>query len=351
MKSNGDDYRHEILIVDDRRENLQLLNSFLVARGYRVRMAMNGETALLSIGVKIPDLILLDIRMPGMDGYEVCRILKGKENTASIPIIFISAHDDVEAKVKAFNVGGVDYITKPFANEEVVARVMTHLQLVDYQRNLELRIEEGIHEIRKLNNELELTQNEMIVTLGALMETRDNETGKHVVRVARYSEVLAELYGLDAETTNLIHLAAPFHDAGKVAIPDHILNKPGKFTPEEWEIMKTHAMKGYEIFRHSARPVLKMAAIIAKEHHERWDGKGYPLGLSKEEISVPGRIVILADVFDALTHKRSYKEAWSIQRTMDYISQMKGRMFEPRLVELMTRHLDRFVEICKELRD
>ncbi|WP_457672981.1 HD-GYP domain-containing protein [Thiolapillus sp.] len=342
---------HEILVVDDRRENLQLLSSFLEAEGYRVRMAMNGQVALMSIASKVPDLILLDIRMPGMDGYEVSRELKARAETASIPIIFISAQDDVQAKIKAFKVGGVDFISKPFANEEVVARVRTHLQLIDYHRNLERRVAEAVDRIRRLNDELELTQNEMVVTLGALMETRDNETGKHVIRVAEYSRLLARLYGLDEETVGLIHMAAPFHDVGKVAIPDRILNKPGRFTPEEWEIMKTHALKGYEIFRYSARPVLKMAAIIAKEHHERWDGKGYPHGLWGERISLPGRVVILADVFDALTHERPYKKAWSIEDTVAYIRENRGRMFEPRMVDLFVDHLDEFTRIYSDLRD
>jgi len=336
---------HEILVVDDRRENLQLLNSFLVAEGYRVRSALNGPTALMSIEAKKPDLILLDIRMDGMDGFEVCRKLKADPETADIPIIFISARDDTEAKVEAFRAGGVDYVAKPFANEEVIARVRTHLQLTDYQHNLEKRIEEGLAEIRNLNEELELTQDEMIRTLGALMEKRDDETGQHVVRVAEFSKRLAELYGLDEETTKLIYQAAPLHDAGKVAIPDAILNKPGAFDEEEWEIMKTHSMKGYEVFKDSTRPILKMAATIAKEHHEQWDGKGYPDGLKGEEISIAGRIVFLSDVFDALSHKRVYKEAWSLPDVRAFIAEQSGRMFDPRLVALFLEHFDEFVAI------
>lgn len=336
---------HEILIVDDRRENLQLLNSFLAAEGYRVRSALNGPTALRSIEAKKPDLILLDIRMSGMDGFEVCRRLKTDPETEDIPIIFISARDDTEAKVEAFRAGGVDYVTKPFANEEVVARVRTHLQLTDYRHNLEKRIEEGLAEIRKLNEELELTQDEMIRTLGTLMEKRDDETGQHVVRVAEFSKRLAELYGLDEETTKLIYKAAPLHDAGKVAIPDAILNKPGEFDDEEWEIMKSHSIKGYEVFKGSTRPILKMAATIAKEHHERWDGSGYPDGLRGEEISIAGRIVVLADVFDALSHKRVYKGAWSIEEVRKFIEENIGKMFDPALARLFLDHYDEFVEI------
>lgn len=343
--------KREILIVDDRRENLLLLSSFLETEGYRVRMAVNGDMALMSIARRTPDLILLDIRMPGLDGYTVARKLKKNPETASIPVIFISAQDDVEAKMMAFEAGGVDFITKPFANQEVVARVRTHLQLIDYQKNLERRVEEGLSEIRKLNRELELTQNEMIVSLGTLMETRDNETGKHVVRVAEYSRRLAELYGLDKETIELIHVAAPFHDVGKVAIPDHILNKPGRFTTDEWEIMKTHAIRGWEIFRHSERPVLKMAATIAREHHERWDGSGYPHGLKGKDISIAGRIVILADIFDALSHARPYKEAWSMDRTLAYIQKNRERIFDPDIIDLFAANLAEFLAIYASLKD
>jgi len=339
------EYHHEILIVDDRLENLKLLSSFLLKEGYRVRSALDGETALLSIKAKHPDLILLDIKMDGMDGFEVCHHLKEDPQTAMIPIIFISARDDTEAKVRAFREGGVDYITKPFASEEVVARVRTHLQLNDYQHNLEKRIDEGVRKIKLLNEELELTQDEMIRTLGALMEKRDDETGQHVVRVAEFSRRLAQLVGLDTETTRLIYKATPLHDAGKVAIPDNILNKKGPLTPEEWEIMKTHAVKGYEIFKDSTRPVLKMAAIIAKEHHERWDGSGYPDGLKGEEISMAGRIVHIADVFDALSHKRVYKEAWSLDKVKAFMVENSGKMFDPTLTRLFLDHYDDFVAI------
>jgi len=342
---------HDILLVDDRRENIELLSSFLADKGYKIRSALDGTTALASIRAKSPDLILLDIEMPDLNGYDVCERLKKNPQTATIPIIFISAHDDIEAKIKAFQIGGVDYITKPFANEEVVARVKMHLELTDYQHKLEDKIAEGLVEIKKLNEDLELTQKEMIVTLGTIMETRDDDTGHHVLRVAQYSQLLAKLYGLEDEMVDLIYKAAPFHDAGKVAIPDNILNKPGKFEPQEWEIMKTHAYKGYEIFKGSTRPVLKMAATIAKEHHEHWDGKGYPKGLAGENIHIAGRIVILADVFDALTNKRVYKDAWSIEESVSFIKEQRGKMFEPKIVDIFIEHLDKFKTIYETLKD
>jgi len=342
---------YEILLVDDRKENLELLSSFLANKGYKIRTALNGEIALGTIKAKKPDLILLDIEMPGMNGYEVCQELKSNSKTENIPIIFISAHDDIEAKIQAFQMGGVDYIPKPFANEEVVARVKMHLELADYQHNLEAKIQEGLVEIKQLNDDLELTQKEMTITLGTLMETRDNDTGHHVVRVAKYSKLLAALYGLDKKSINLIYKAAPFHDAGKVAIPDSILNKPGKLDSQEWEIMKSHSIKGYEIFKDSTRPILQIAAIIAKEHHEQWNGSGYPQGLRKEEISIAGRIVMLADVFDALTADRVYKKAWSIEQAVEFIQEKSGEMFEPKLVDIFVKNIDSFVKIHKRLKD
>jgi len=337
-------HNKEILLVDDRKENLELLSNFLHEKGYKVRSALDGATALMSVAAREPDLILLDVEMPHMDGYEVCRKLKSDPQTETIPIIFISAHEDTEAKIKAFQAGGVDYISKPFANEEVITRVNTHIRLSDYQHNLEKKVQEGLEK-------LEVTQKEMIVTLSTIMETRDDDTGQHVVRVANYSKLLAELYGLDAERVNLIYKAAPFHDAGKVAIPDDILNKPGKFEPDEWETMKTHAIRGYEIFKASTGEILQMAATIALEHHECWNGSGYPHGLKGEEISIAGRIVILADILDALTTKRVYKEAWSFERASDFIKEQRGLIFEPKIVDLFLENEGLFVSIYNKLKD
>jgi putative two-component system response regulator len=342
---------NEILLVDDRRENLELLSSFLVDRGYKIRSALNGTMALGTIAAKKPDLILLDIEMPDINGYEVCKKLKNNSETKNIPIIFISAHDDVEAKIKAFQNGGVDYISKPFANEEVVARVKMHLELAQYQHSLEDKVQEGLAEIRHLNEDLELTQQEMIMTLSTIMETRDDDTGNHVIKVAEYTKLLAEFYGLDKKTIDIIYKATPFHDAGKVAIPDNILNKPGKLDADEWEIMKSHSIRGYEIFKDTTRPILKMAAIIAKEHHEYWNGKGYPDGLKGEEIHIAGRLVVLADVFDALTSERVYKRAWSIEEATKFIQEQRGEMFDPKIVDIFLAHINEFVAIYNRLKD
>lgn len=336
---------YEILIVDDVRENIQLLDSFLNQKNYKIRTALNAEMALASINAKYPDLILLDINMPNMNGFEVAQILNQDPKTNGIPIIFISGNSSVEDKVNAFRAGGVDYITKPFANEEVLARVSMHLQLSEYKNNLEYKVQEGLTFIQNLNNELELTQKEIILAMSAVAEERSDETGQHVKRVGEYAFLLAKLASLDEETCSMIYKAAPMHDIGKVGIPDSILHKEGELNDYEWEIMKSHSQKGYNIFKDSTRPVLIMAGKIAIQHHERWDGSGYPKGLKGENLHIAGRIVSLVDVFDALTHDRCYKKAWSIEETIQYIRENKAKMFDPSLVDLFLENIDKFIEI------
>lgn len=351
MSTSFNPKEHEILVVDDTTANVKLLTEILSEQGYQVRVAINGEMALQSIAVKIPDLLLLDIKMPGMDGFEVCKQLRSDTKTHSVPIIFISAMKETEDKLNAFRAGGQDYITKPFANEEVIARVKTHLELHDYQQHLEKRVKHAIHEIQELNTELEETQEELIAMLGATLEERSYEAGQHVVRVAEYAFLLAKLYGVDHETCELIRKAAPMHDIGKVAIPDSILNKPGLLTPEERAVIQTHAQKGYEILKGSKRSILQMAAVIAHAHHEKWDGTGYPQGLKGEDIHVAGRICAVADVFDALSNERVYKPAWPLEKILDLFKQERGKSFEPKLIDLFLDHLDEFLAIRDRLED
>ncbi|WP_218644558.1 response regulator [Thiomicrorhabdus cannonii] len=341
--------RYEILVVDDMIANVKLLTSVLEKQGYQVRAAINGEMALQSVHLKTPDLILLDIKMPNMNGFEVCQQLKADPSTESIPVIFISAMGETEDKVTAFRSGGVDYITKPFANEEVLARVNTHLQLHDYQTQLEERVRLAVLEIQNLNHELEVTQGEVISMMGATIEERSHETGLHVQRVAAYCHLLAKLYGVEEHKCDLIFKAAPLHDIGKVAIPDNILHKPGRLTDEEMAIMRSHAQKGYDIFKSSQSALLQMAALIAHQHHEKYDGNGYPQGLKGEEIDIAGRICAVADVFDALGHDRVYKKAWPLQEILDYFKAESGKSFEPKLVELLLNNLNDFLAIKERL--
>ncbi|MDC9728129.1 MAG: two-component system response regulator [Methyloprofundus sp.] len=338
----------DILIVDDTTENLQLLSNILKDSGYKVRPATSGKLALKAVETKQPDLILLDIKMPEMDGYEVCSLLKANPDTKDIPILFISALSDVNDKLKAFQVGGLDYITKPFQFEEVKARVSTHLQLKAYQDDMEAKIKEGVEKVEVLTQEIIDTQREVIYTMGEICETRSHETGMHIKRVAEYCYLLAHLAGSDDAW--LIKQASPMHDVGKVAIPDAILNKPGKFTAEEWKTMQTHSALGYKMLSVSHRALFRMAASIALEHHEKWDGTGYPQRLKGEQISFEGRVCAIADVFDALASDRCYKKAWPMEKVVAYFKEQSGKQFDPHLIDLFFASFDEFLAINHKFR-
>jgi len=339
----------DILIVDDTLENLQLLSNILKEAGYKVRPASSGKLALKAVEHQLPDLILLDIKMPEMDGYEVCRILKNQHSTKDIPVLFISALSDIEDKLKAFQVGGLDYISKPFQFEEVKARVSTHVQLKAYQDDMEAKIELGMEKAEALTQEIIETQREAIMTMGEICETRSHETGLHIKRVAEYCYLLAHLAG--SEDAWIIKQASPMHDIGKVGIADHILHKPGKLDADEWRVMQTHSELGYKMLSVSHRPLLKTAATIAHEHHEKWDGSGYPRGLKGKEISFAGRVTAIADVFDALGHARCYKKAWPLDEIFSFFKEQRGKHFDPDLVDLMLASIDQFLAIGQKYQE
>jgi len=335
---------YKILVVDDTPKNIQVVSNVLQQEGFSIGFATDGKKALEAVNKKHYDLILLDVMMPIMDGFETCKQLKLDATTASIPVIFLTAKVDAESINKGFDVGGVDYVTKPFNRAELLARVRTHLELKSYQDSLE-------EKVYSLTKEIEETQKEVVFTMGAIGETRSKETGNHVKRVAEYSKLLAHYYGLDEKESELLKQASPMHDIGKVGIPDNILNKPGKFEADEWKIMQTHAQLGYEMLKHSQRPILKAAAIVAIEHHEKWDGSGYPNKIAGEDIHIYGRITALADVFDALGSDRCYKKAWSDEKIFKLFEEEKGKHFDPNLVELFFAHLDEFLKIRNKLQD
>ena len=216
---------------------------------------------------------------------------------------------------------------------------------------IEAKIQDGLTEIKNLNQEIESTQKEVVFTMGAIGESRSKETGNHVKRVAEYSKLLAIYYGLDEKEAEMLKQASPMHDIGKVAIPDAILNKPGRFNEEEREIMNTHANLGYEMLKHSNRPLLKMAAIVANEHHEKWDGSGYPKGLSGENIHIYGRITAIADVFDALGSDRVYKKAWNDEKIFKFFKEEKAKHFDPKLIDIFFEHLNEFLKIREKFKD
>jgi len=330
--------KYHILVVDDVKENVQLLVAILTKVGYKVSYAYNGLEAIEKVKENDYDLLMLDIMMPMMSGIGVCKYLKKYPRTASIPVIFLTASDDKRTLVKAYSVGGVDYIKKPFLKEELLARVNSRLSLRDYEKNLEAMVEEKTHEMID-------TQVKLMYTLGGIAEGHSKETHQHVQRVSEFTYLLATLYGLDDERAKLLKNASSLHDIGKITIKDSVLHKDGKLTKSEFEEIKTHAAMGSEMLRHSDLPLFKAASIVSLQHHEKWDGSGYPSGLKGKEIHIYGRIVALADVFDALSFKRAYKQAWSQEEVLKFIKDMRGKHFDPKLVDIFFDNLDKFLEI------
>jgi len=341
----------EILIVDDTLSNLKTLAAILKEENYKIRPTTDSKLALDSINHSPPDLVLLDVRMPNMDGYEVCKIIRGIPSCRSIPIIFISALDDVSEKIKAFSMGGNDYIIKPFHGEEIKARVATQLKIKRYQDKMEDLVAEALNKVNILNQELIDTQSDLLFKLSEVCESRSKETGLHVKRVSEFSYLFAKYYGCCEEENQMIKHASPMHDIGKIGIPDSILHKAGKLDPEEWKIMQSHPVLGYEILHGSHRPLIAMAAQIAYEHHEKWDGTGYPRQISGNEISLAGRIVACADVLDALSCERCYKPAWKIDAVMDYFQEQSGKHFDPTFVEILFSQQKDFLNVIDSFQD
>lgn len=326
-----------ILVVDDTPENIDILIGIL-GDDYKVKVAIDGPRALALVAKSRPDLILLDVMMPGMNGYEVCKLLKQDPLTNHIPIIFVTALSESSDEAQGFALGAVDYITKPVSAPVVKARVKTHLALYDQKRLLEQQVKIRTHE-------LEETRFEIIRRLGRAAEYKDNETGLHVVRMSHYARILAIKLGLPSTFCDLIFNAAPMHDIGKIGTPDAVLKKPGKLDAEEWRIMQQHAAIGAEIIGEHSDPLLQMARRIALTHHEKWDGSGYPNGLVGEDIPLEGRITAIADVFDALTSQRPYKQAWTIEATMELFDNQTGKHFDPKLVEMFKEILPEAIAI------
>ena len=315
----------KILVVDDEPVNLQLMRQALKGK-YDLLFANNGESAIEAALEHKPDMILLDIMMPGISGYEVCERLKAMPEVQSIPVIFVSAMSEIDNEAQGFDVGAVDYVMKPISVPILLRRVQTHLSLVRAQM-------------------LEQSQRETILMLGEAGHYNDTDTGLHIWRMAAYARALAELAGWSDYQAEMLEYAAPMHDTGKVGIPDNILKAPRKLTDEEMEVIKMHPRIGYEILNKGTSPLMKMAAEVAFYHHEKWDGSGYPNQLSGTDIPESARIVSIADVFDALTMKRPYKKAWEISDAIQEIKDNSGTHFEPRLVELLDQNLGRFQDI------
>jgi cyclic di-GMP phosphodiesterase len=323
----------KILLVDDTKTNIDILIQAL-SDDYKLAVALDGTKAIEIARSSAIDLILLDIMMPEMDGFQVCRSLKKDPATCEIPIIFINAMDAAGKKSKGFEVGAVDYITKPFDTLEVKARVKTHLHLKRSREALKDQNKILEEKVRERTKDLADTQIEILQRLGLAAEQRDNETGQHIKRMSEYCRLLGKAAGLSPEATNDLALASTMHDVGKIGISDTILLKPGKLTEKEFEIMKTHSVIGAKILSHSNSKLLKLAEIISLTHHERWDGTGYPRGFKGEEIPLIGRIACICDVFDAIISERPYKKAWPIDKSVEHIRSCSGTFFDPALAGL-----------------
>lgn len=345
-----------VLIVDDSPDTIAVIHALLKS-SYRTRIATDGESALrLTSSGALPDLVLMDVVMPGLDGYEVCRRLKSDPRTAEIPVIFLTARSDVDDEKTGLELGAVDYITKPISPAVVSARVRTHLQLKAARDFLRSKSEFLEKEVQHRTQEINAIQNATMVAMGSLAETRDNETGSHIRRTQHYLRALAVRMKdhpdhsrvLTPEAIGLLYKSAPLHDIGKVGIPDSILLKAGKLTDEEFDIMKTHTTLGRnaiiaaEKLLDSPTSFLHLAREIAWTHHEWWDGSGYPRGLVGTDIPVCGRLMAVVDVYDALLSRRVYKPAIPHETALAMIEEKAGTHFDPDMVA-------GFLDIAREL--
>ena len=359
--------RHEmtILVVDDTPFNLTLMSAVL-KKHYNVTEASSGPAALAMVrSGGLPDLILLDIMMPGMDGYEVCRQLKADPATANVPVIFLTANVSSDDEEKGFELGAVDYITKPIRQRVVLARIKTHLQLKASADFLEDKAAFLEHEVARRSREIEAIQDVTILAMASMAETRDNETGNHIRRTQFYVRALAQKLKshprfsafLTERTINMLFKSAPLHDIGKVGIPDHILLKPGRFTPEEFEVMKAHTTLGRDAIINAEQRLgisvdfLTYAKEIAYSHQEKWDGSGYPEALAGDAIPISARIMAVADVYDALISRRPYKNPFPHDKAVQMIIDGRGTHFDPDMVDAFVELQDEFLAISQRYAD
>jgi len=318
--------RPTILVVDDSPQNIELLSRVL-GNQYRIKVATSGDKALQIVySDEPPDLILLDVMMPDLSGHEVCRRIKANPDRRRIPIIFVTALGTVEDESLGLNLGAVDYITKPISPPLVQARVRTHLALYDQSRELERMVAQR-------TSELVATRQQIIRRLGRAAEFKDSDTGNHIVRMSHIARLIGQQAGLGPEAVQLLFQTAPMHDIGMIGVPDAVLLKPGPLTPSERKAVQQHPQIGADIIGRHDNELLATARTIALTHHERWDGSGYPQGLKGEQIPLFGRIVAIADVFDALMRNRPWRDAMGATQALAVMAEGRGTLFDPALLD------------------
>ncbi len=341
-----------ILIVDDEPVNLKLLDKMLRMQGYTNLILVDDPRDVLDLYLEWhPDLILLDINMPHLDGFQVMEQLRGLNDPILPPIVVLTAQQGKDYLLRALASGARDFLTKPFDRTELLMRVrnlldahLAHRFLHDQTATLEAMVRIRTEELRR-------TRLEVVQRLGKAAEYRDEETGNHILRMSHTCALLARSLGWSEAECELMLNASPMHDIGKIGIPDAILLKPGKFEPDEWEIMKSHAIIGAKLLEGDDSDLMRMAREIALTHHEKWDGSGYPNGLAGEAIPQAGRIAAIADVFDALTSARPYKTAWTVEAAVDMLREQRGRHFDPELVDVFIEELPRILAIRQRFAD
>jgi putative two-component system response regulator len=345
----------EILIVDDIPQNIRLLEAFMIPQGYEIFTAANGKEALSKLDKNQIDLILLDVMMPDMDGYEVTKRIRQNERTRLLPIILVTALHDTKDRVTGIEAGCDDFISKPVDKTEVVARVKSLLKvkayndlMQNYQKELESAVAARTEELKKATEKIKTASLDTIFRLATASEYKDKDTGAHIKRMSLYCAAIARCMGLDESASTAILHAAPMHDIGKIGIPDRILAKTDYLSSAEREIMKQHTIIGAKILEGSDSEFIRLGRTIALSHHEKWDGSGYPNGLKGKDIPLAGRLAAIADVFDALTSSRPYKEPFSLEKSLNVIRRWRETTFDPDIVDAFFTIQPQIIEIKEQ---
>jgi len=362
------------MIVDDEGINIRIVRKYLQKVGYGGFVEVTDSTEAFDIMVEEkPDLVLLDVMMPDVDGLAILHLARSEPSLRDLPIIILTAASDGSTKLEALDLGATEFLTKPVDRVELLLRVRNALLVKSHLDELAAHSEILEHLVRERTHELERSRKEIVNCLARAAESRDGDTGQHVIRVGAYSGVIARELGFPDSYVELLEEAAKLHDVGKIGIPDAILLKPGKLEPHEYQLMKSHCSLGTDIIHarngirredvdspqsridqittHAGSPLLKLAAVIAQTHHEKWDGSGYPFGLQGEQIPIEGRVVAVADVFDALNNSRPYKKAFPLKRCFEILRDGRGSHFDPRVVDAFFRRHQEILEIKQRFAD